>query len=725
MKLCLTFHRKDSKQATLHKQEGNKLFLAQKDKNALRAYTRSMQYAPGQRQKGDEGTHLAVAYGNRSAVLFRLHKYQDCLTDIERALAEGIAKQSKPKLLVRQCLCYARLGQREKAMAAQQAIVSLQHDDDDKTTQYLEREMVKIKQEIESISASLEGPGCDARPSEEAAAHVSYSANSVLVQASSAVEMKVSASQGRFLQATRDIKAGDTLIVERPFAAVLLPPHYDTHCLHCFGALPDNPVGCGQCSGVLYCSEGCRDISWATYHHVECRYQDLLHSVGIAHLSLRIVLTMGLPSLLDFLDRREERESLVPEAIPGVTQEGRYERNYLSVFDLMTHTDDMVIDDLFQYSLTASLLLGILIHSGWFGLRQPPPTGSGSCKNMESDNLTAFLEGGSLFSGGGSSQLCEERVFAVGGALLRHVQQLVCNAHAITALHGTRVSEEGLHLVETQSQVRIATAIYPTASLMNHSCDPTIISSFQKDLLVVKSVKDVDRGGEIFNCYGPHCKRMRRGERQQALKSQYFFDCACQACVDSQDTPLAAQGLRCPECGGTVVLEHEVTVCPSCHAAIDMSSVLSLLESADSHFMAGAKYLELGLHAEALERFQECLKVRSRMMSPDNHDLGQVHDAVAQCLASTGCYKEAADHLAKSVAVTEAVFGAHSVETARELHKMAEVQIHAGRPREALTSATRALDTASKLCCQTDDWVQELLCLKTALTGIIADGHVQ
>ena len=36
------------------------------------------------------------------------------------------------------------------------------------------------------------------------------------------------------IQATRGIKAGDTLIVERPFAAVLLPEHYDQHCHHCF-----------------------------------------------------------------------------------------------------------------------------------------------------------------------------------------------------------------------------------------------------------------------------------------------------------------------------------------------------------------------------------------------------------------------------------------------------------------------------------------------------------
>jgi hypothetical protein len=73
-----------------------------------------------------------------------------------------------------------------------------------------------------------------------------------------------------------------------------------------------------------------------------------------------------------------------------------------------------------------------------------------------------------------SAFLDTEQVFTVGGVLLRHVQQLVCNAHAITALHTTQVDQQSA--VETHSQVRVATAIYPTASLMNHSCDPTIIS---------------------------------------------------------------------------------------------------------------------------------------------------------------------------------------------------------------------------------------------------------
>jgi len=99
----------------------------------------------------------------------------------------------------------------------------------------------------------------------------------------------------------------------------------------------------------------------------------------------------------------------------------------------------------------------------------------------------------------------------VGALLLRHICQLVSNAHAITGIVRSssrptvdsvdsadptrvlssgqpftgRASDEGTSTaVDESQQVRLATAIYPTASLMNHSCDPSIISRCQ--LLLIR-----------------------------------------------------------------------------------------------------------------------------------------------------------------------------------------------------------------------------------------------
>ena len=81
----------------------------------------------------------------------------------------------------------------------------------------------------------------------------------------------------------------------------------------------------------------------------------------------------------------------------------------------------------------------------------------------------------------------------IGGLLLRHICQLVCNAHAITEIERTQTSQTSL--VDTSSQVRMATAIYPTASLMNHSCDPTIISRYCS--LLTRVIQLLQRGTKV------------------------------------------------------------------------------------------------------------------------------------------------------------------------------------------------------------------------------------
>ena len=91
----------------------------------------------------------------------------------------------------------------------------------------------------------------------------------------------------------------------------------------------------------------------------------------------------------------------------------------------------------------------------------------------------------------------------------------------------------------------------------------------------------------------------------------------------------------------------------------------------------------------------------------------------------SGCYSEAVNHLEHSLHVTECIYGADSVELARELHKMAEVQIHAACPHLALVTASRALEIAKHLFSSADDWLQELLCLTVALSEILADSKIE
>lgn len=103
---------------------------------------------------------------------------------------------------------------------------------------------------------------------------------------------------------------------------------------------------CQKCSQVKFCSEVCAKSSWELYHKMECLSLDLLHSVGIAHLAVRVTLTAGLQSILKAAERHEFLKD--PKNF-SIFSKGC--SNYERVYSLLDHLDDMHLEDVFQYSL--------------------------------------------------------------------------------------------------------------------------------------------------------------------------------------------------------------------------------------------------------------------------------------------------------------------------------------------------------------------------------------
>jgi len=101
------------------------------------------------------------------------------------------------------------------------------------------------------------------------------------------------------------------------------------------------------------------------------------------------------------------------------------------------------------------------------------------------------------------------------------------NAAAVT------VVSESEGILETSKG---ALALYPTmAASLNHSCRPNCVLRFDGTnvSVIVSSFAGVKEGTELTISYGPVATSMPRKSRQQALRSQYGFDCHCEACRDS------------------------------------------------------------------------------------------------------------------------------------------------------------------------------------------------
>ena len=67
----------------------------------------------------------------------------------------------------------------------------------------------------------------------------------------------------------------------------------------------------------------------------------------------------------------------------------------------------------------------------------------------------------------------------------------ICNASAIQHVlpeEGSEVEGEN-DLTECVRQTTIATALYCSVSMMNHSCEPNVMSSFYKNKIIVRAIR--------------------------------------------------------------------------------------------------------------------------------------------------------------------------------------------------------------------------------------------
>lgn len=244
------------------KEEGNKLFSL-KDcagglynsylLQCLECYTKSIAHGvTGSRE-------IAVAYANRSAVLLHLNRPKECVEDIGRALESDYPDNLKPKLLIRMAECYSKLSTESYADAKF----------------WLSKVPDSSRQCFENVLASYtSSKKNECIVDEECLVPIITNQSKEYPCASDAVDVKFSNAMGRYVVATRDIKVGEVLVVEKPYYQYLYDENRYTHCSYCMGpALAGIP--CDECVNFIYCSIECKTMAWSEYHHWECKLFDL------------------------------------------------------------------------------------------------------------------------------------------------------------------------------------------------------------------------------------------------------------------------------------------------------------------------------------------------------------------------------------------------------------------------------------------------------------------
>jgi len=479
------YKKKDRDYARLKREEGNQSFQKKWYKQAHMQYSLSVMKSP----VGDET--LAYAIANRSACLYYLGQVQYCIVDIHLALSYDYPTQLQYKLYERLAKCYILLNEKENAVKALLTAKKVLLKSREK---FSKEKYESTLRSIQQLSLSVTNPADFTidniqvvREHDVNIPKLTLKASKTVKEFSNLLRVDYRSDVGRHVKAAKTINAGDTLVVEEPFASVLYYSKMGTNCDNCFRKLR-NVIPCPGCAGIGFCSVECRDKACASYHKYECHFQDLVQGLGsssLVRLALRIITCYP----LDYY--KKLRLQLVSNV-----ECSEFKNTYVSLFNLVGLQKERWAEDIFARTMMAVALLKILKKSLYFPDRSDAET------------------------------FTDDEIF-IGSLILHHLNVLQFNAHEVYEV--IRGSETKLKPYKNHV---IGLAVYPRSSYFNHSCQPSTARINIGNKLVIKSLMHIDKGEEVNDNYGQVFYFKESKERQRELNARYWFKCRCKPCTE-------------------------------------------------------------------------------------------------------------------------------------------------------------------------------------------------
>lgn len=82
--------------------------------------------------------------------------------------------------------------------------------------------------------------------------------------------------------------------------------------------------------------------------------------------------------------------------------------------------------------------------------------------------------------------------------------------------------------IQNSLQTVIAHGVYPLGAILNHSCNPNCILTYEGGEQLIRTIKKVNKGEELFHSYTDICQPT--SVRREHLKMTYGFLCKCDRC---------------------------------------------------------------------------------------------------------------------------------------------------------------------------------------------------
>jgi tetratricopeptide (TPR) repeat protein len=203
--------KKNEELALQAKMKGNACVAKNKLSSARRKYTESIAFAPL------ESETLAIAYANRSAVLYSMGYLKEAVADVHRALFHGYPVHLKHKVLARQGDCLKQLGHISQAFQSynaaidflDQSLLQVEHKEAKRIKYAQELKMCKPNEniQVDTIKHDFSSFSLDPPPTLKIP-ELCFKQSEELLSVAECADLKYDEKVGRHIVANRDLQPG-------------------------------------------------------------------------------------------------------------------------------------------------------------------------------------------------------------------------------------------------------------------------------------------------------------------------------------------------------------------------------------------------------------------------------------------------------------------------------------------------------------------------------------
>ncbi|XP_073265655.1 histone-lysine N-methyltransferase ASHR1 isoform X3 [Populus alba] len=216
--------------------------------------------------------------------------------------------------------------------------------------------------------------------------------------------------------------------------------------------------------------------------------------------------------------------------------------------------------------------------------------------------------------------------------IAENFSKLACNAHTIC-----------------DCELRpLGTGLYPVVSIINHSCLPNAVLTFEGKSSVVRAIDHIPEGAEVSIAYIDTAGSTMT--RQKALKEQYFFTCTCPRCIkvgqhdDIQESAIL-EGYRCKDdrCNGFLLRDSEDKgfICQTCGLRRSKEEVKRIVCEITAISDKKLKSTSPGNHEEVISLYKMIEKLQMELCHPFSISLMRTREELLKILMELGDWREA------------------------------------------------------------------------------------